>query len=186
MTNPNAAKRKKLYLVNRDFQLRYTGVAVIVGFASTVLTVLLILFPLYQFEILRIPRFLPWPILAMMAVAALANIFLVGILGIFITHRIAGPMYSLVREFRKIEEGSWAGQMRQRDGDDMRYVVRNFNAMLASLTERLHQDINALKSAEEQLLAAGDTDSAVQTLTTLRHNLEVRLAEDPPTKGDLG
>ena len=113
MDNQNR-KRKRLYLVNRDFQLRYSGAAVIVGILSTALTVILILYPLYQFEILRIPRFLPTPILLIMAVAALINVSLVGVLGIFITHRIAGPMYSLVREFRKIEEGTWKVEMRLR------------------------------------------------------------------------
>lgn len=186
MTKQKTPKRKKLYLVNRDFQLRYTGVAVLVGFSTTILTIVLILFPLYQFEILRIPRFLPWPILGMMAIAAIANISLVGILGIFITHRIAGPMYSLVREFRKIEEGSWAGEMRQRDGDDMRYVVRNFNAMLASLTGRLRKDIETIKELEKKLQEGGEAEPLSKKLAELRIDLETRLQEAPQSTGDLG
>ncbi|MCX6129316.1 MAG: hypothetical protein NTX25_09680, partial [Proteobacteria bacterium] len=59
-------QKQRLILINRDFQFRYTGAAVLVGLLSTTLTCSVILYPLYQFEILRIPRFLPWPILIVM------------------------------------------------------------------------------------------------------------------------
>ena len=50
-------KRQRIYLINRDFQLRYTGAAVAVGILSTVFTSFIVLFPLYQFEILKIAQF---------------------------------------------------------------------------------------------------------------------------------
>jgi hypothetical protein len=93
---------KRIFLVNRDFQLRYTRAAIGVGILSTALTTTIILYPLYTFEILRIPRFLPTPILATMAMACLVNIVFLAIMGIFVTHKIAGPMYSLVRHFRLV------------------------------------------------------------------------------------
>src|SRR6186997_212279 len=94
---------KRIYLINRDFQMRYTLAAVVVGLLSTILTLIILLVPLYTFEILQIPRFLPLPIFGIMAMAAFVNILSVGLMGVFITHRIAGPMYSLVRSFRRIE-----------------------------------------------------------------------------------
>jgi hypothetical protein len=146
-------QKQRLILINRDFQFRYAGAAVLVGLLSTVLTTSVILYPLYQFEILRIPRFLPWPVLGVMAMAALLNILLVGFMGILITHRLAGPMYSLVRQFRRIEEGRWYGQMKIRDGDDMRYVVRNFNAMLDAINKQTRMDFEKLRHVRELLVA---------------------------------
>lgn len=152
-------QKQRLILINRDFQFRYTGAAVLVGLLSTALTTSVILYPLFQFEILRIPRFLPWPILGVMAMAALLNILLVGFMGILITHRLAGPMYSLVRQFRRVEEGRWYGQMKIRDGDDMRYVVRNFNAMLDAINKQTQMDFEKLRHVRELLVSTGMNES---------------------------
>lgn len=163
-------QKQRLILINRDFQFRYTGAAILVGLLSTTLTTSVILFPLYQFEILRIPRFLPWPILAVMGLAALLNILLVGIMGILITHRLAGPMYSLVRQFRRVEEGRWYGQMKIRDGDDMRYVVRNFNAMVDAINKQTHMDFEKLRHVRETLVSdkMSEADRIAKSLLELK------------------
>ena len=163
-------QKQRLILINRDFQFRYTGAAVLVGLLSTILTTSVILYPLYQFEILRIPRFLPWPILSVMLIAALLNIGLVGFMGILLTHRLAGPMYSLVRQFRRVEEGRWYGQMKIRDGDDMRYVVRNFNAMLEAINQQAFIDFEKLRRIRELLVAdnLADHEKIAETLIELK------------------
>ena len=162
--------RHRLILINRDFQFRYTGAAVLVGCLSTVLTTLLILYPLYQFEILRIPRFLPVPILCVMGFAGVLNIALVGFMGILLTHRVAGPMYSLVRQFRRVEEGRWYGQMKIRDGDDLRYVVRNFNAMLESINKQASHDFEKLRVIREALVSdkLGDSEKLSEALHEIK------------------
>jgi hypothetical protein len=171
-------QKQRLILINRDFQFRYTGAAVLVGLLSTVLTTSVILYPLYQFEILRIPRFLPWPILGVMAMAALLNVLLVGFMGILITHRLAGPMYSLVRQFRRVEEGRWYGQMKIRDGDDMRYVVRNFNAMLDAINKQTQMDFEKLRHVRELLVAdkVQENDRIAHALIELK-SLDERIRE---------
>ena len=126
-------QRKTMILINRDFQFRYAGAAVIVGVISTIVSSLVILYPLYVFEILRIPKFLPAPILLSMLFAAFINIAMVALIGVYVTHAIAGPMYAIVREFRKVEQGDWTSKMRQRKNDDLRYLVRNYNAMMDAL-----------------------------------------------------
>lgn len=170
--------RKKIYLVNRDFQLRYAYAAVVVGFLSTIVSVVALLYPLYQFEILRIPRFLPVPILAGMVLMVLINIGIVATLGLFITHRIAGPMYSLVRSFRRIEMGLWAGHMRLRQGDDLRYVVRNFNQMVDGLVQTGRNDVQKL----DELIAdieKSQLQDAGQKARELREMMAARLLEVP-------
>ncbi len=42
-------------------------------------------------------------------------------------------MYALVRCFRRIEVGRWAGHLKVRDSDDLKYLVRNFNQMVDGL-----------------------------------------------------
>jgi len=171
--------RKRIYLINRDFQLRYSYTAACVGVVSTLVTAAVLLYPLYVFEILRIPRFLPWPILAGMALAAVINISLIGFMGIFITHKIAGPMYSLVRSFRRIEMGYWAGHLTIRDGDDLKYMVRNFNQLIDGLVEIGRQDVAFIDEIQEKL---SNSDAASQQeglalLQDLHQRISDRLEE---------
>ncbi len=70
-----AKPSKRIYLINRDFQLRYAYAAVFVGLMSTIVTTTVLLYPLYKFEIVRIPQFLPLPIMSAMVAAALINVF---------------------------------------------------------------------------------------------------------------
>lgn len=175
-------KQKKLYLVNRDLQLRYAGAAALVGVLSTALTTTLILVPLYQFEILRIPRFLPWPVLLMMIAAAIVNVALVGLMAIHVTHRLAGPMYSLVRHIRRVEEGQWFGTLRLREGDELRYVARNFNEMLSAIQRRTEEDLAIVQSVRNSLQkgegASLNPAEAINQLEKLQSSLESRLGHN--------
>ncbi len=170
-----AKHRKRIYLINRDFQLRYSYTAACVGIVSTLVTAIVLLYPLYVFEILRIPRFLPWPILGIMVVAAIINISLIGFMGIFITHKIAGPMYSLVRSFRKIEMGRWAGHLTVRDGDELKYVIRNFNQLIDGLVEIGRQDVSIIDEVLSKL--SSDEPTSRQDGISQLQNLRLRVAE---------
>ena len=165
---PQQKRVKRIVLVNRDFQLRYTRSAVLVGLLSTLLSAFLILYPLYRFEILRIPRFLPWPVMALMGAAAIINIGIVAIMGIFLTHRVAGPVFSLIRQFRKVEQGSFQAELRLREGDDLKYVARNFNEMVVALRKATETDLN--------LIAASRQGSSQDALDKLEERLKQRLS----------
>ena len=90
-------------------------------------------------------------------------------MGIFLTHKIAGPMYSLVRHFRGVEEsGQWHGNMRLRDGDDLRYIVRNYNAMMDSIGFRLHNDLQQLANIRQELEGFNDQAKLDKTLKVIQ------------------
>jgi methyl-accepting chemotaxis protein len=151
---------KRMFLVNRDFQFRYTRVSVAIGIVTTMLTGTVILYPLYLFKILVVPRFLPTPILAGMVFAALINIAMVVIFGILLSHKIAGPMFSMVRHFRKIASGHFRTEMKLRPGDDMQFVVRNLNDLSISLVQFAQKDLDLL----DQALAAPNTSATTQAI----------------------
>ena len=78
---------------------------------------------------------------------------MVALIGVYVTHSIAGPMYAIVREFRKVEQGDWSGNMRQRKNDDLRYLVRNYNAMMGALRNQgnyEYEELQKLKSLIEK------------------------------------
>ena len=168
--------RKRIILVNRDFQLRYAGAAVGVGLITTTLSVFVTLFPLYIFEVLRIPRFLPLPILGGMGIALIINVASVFGMGIMITHRIAGPMYSIVRHLRRIGLGYFGVHMRLREGDDLRYVVRNVNDMIDSLKFLTKQDLDSIDKTTK-LVDAGDMPAVKAELLEFRQRIAERLEQ---------
>ena len=171
---------KKIFLVNRDFQMRYTKSAVVIGLVSTFLTSVVILYPLYQFQILRIPKFLPIPILFAMILAAVINIAIIGVMGILMTHRIAGPMYSLVRSMRVVSLGRFNGTMRLRNDDDLKFVVRNFNDMTAALRSLTTDDLQTIKNELGMLDRLKEDELVVELKKNLQgycEKLEKRLQE---------
>ena len=169
---------KKIILINRDFQLKYARIVVFLGLISTAFTTAVLLIPLYQFEILRIPAFLPLPILIAMGIASIGNILLVGLLGIHMTHRIAGPMYSLARSFREVELGRWYGQAKIRKNDELWYVVRNFNAMMDAISRQSNSDYSALCTIGDKLDAMGSNPDVRNLLDALKASYRARLGNE--------
>ena len=148
---------KRILLVNRDFQLRYAGAGLVAGLASTVITAILIIYPLFAFKIVTISLFLPWPVLMTIAAAILVNSIIQVMFGILLTHRIAGPIFNLVRHLRMIAHGRWNVKMRQRKLDELGFVVRHLNEMSAEMTKAVSQDIAGIEKIQS-LLAGLETN----------------------------
>lgn len=166
---------KRLLLINRDFQLRYTRASVAVGVVSTVLTGVVILYPLYLFKILVVPQFLPGPILVGMSVAALINIGMLVLFGILISHKIAGPMFSMVRQIRNLANGNWRARVKLREGDDLQLIVRNLNDLSASLVQSAEAD---LKTIDQIIEKTGSLEVSLSLLKDLRQKIAARIAVD--------
>ncbi len=143
--------KKRIYLVNREFQLRYARAAVLVAFASSLLTLFTVLWPLYQFRIIRFPDFLPTPFLVAIGIAAIANFILIAGAGILLTHRVAGPIFNIVRHLNRMEEGSPLMQIRVRAEDDLQFLVRNLNAFIAATKSRDELSQNRLAALTAKL-----------------------------------
>jgi methyl-accepting chemotaxis protein len=171
---------KKIWLVNRDFQLRYTGAGLAAGFISTFITATLILYPLFTFKIITIGLYLPWPIFACMILAAILNAIVQMWFGIVLTHRVAGPMFSLIRHVRRIGAGRWNIKMRQRPGDDLQMVVRHLNEMTDHLVQMTHQDLESLDKIKTGLIQfngeIGERDFLLAAIDNLTKTLSQRIS----------
>lgn len=170
-------KNKRILLVNRDFQLRYARVAFLIGFITTLLTAFVILYPLYIFEILRVPRFLPFPILATMAVTILINVGALASMGILMTHRIAGPMHSLFREIRQVGRGNFCIELKSRPSDEFSYVFRNFNEMAESLKKMTAYDLALVDQIIAGVHKGVSKEEIERDLTDLRNRIHERIDE---------
>jgi len=136
---------------------------------------MIVIVPLFTFEILKTPKFLPTPILIGMILAGIVNVCLILAMGIFVTHKIAGPMYSLVRSFRMITEGDYTQKVNIREGDDLKYVVRNFNEMADALKERCVDDRDAVAEVLNDQKLPEESRGKLQQLL---ERYELRLNKD--------
>lgn len=103
------------------------------------------------------------------------------ILGIFVTHKVAGPIFVISRYLREIANGNLREVRALRKGDELLEFYETFQKMLASLRERETLDIAALESSirtlrdqMERLSDAGQAGAGL--LEELNHAVEV-LAE---------
>ncbi len=72
-------------------------------------------------------------IIATSLIVAIATIALT----LFISHKIAGPLYRLKKELSTIEIGNLAGGFSLREGDQLQDVARSMSAMIKGLRDRI-------------------------------------------------
>lgn len=123
----------KIFLVDRDFQFKLALRGAAVGLISSIFGLAVVWYPLYLFERLPSGMALPPMVYGFIALAVLANIFAIVAFGIRISHRVAGPVYSIVRHMRRVEKGHKVTLLNARHSDELKYLVRNYNNLLVGL-----------------------------------------------------
>lgn len=112
-----------------------------------------------------------WPALTLSA------IFLV-IVGIRVSHRIAGPLFRILSVIRSLERGTIPNAIRFRPKDLLREEADAVNAMLASLRARV-SELHALQEEIDGLVdrvaieASGSSEDVVQAVSRLQEKEEL-------------
>jgi methyl-accepting chemotaxis protein len=74
-------------------------------------------------------------------------VIIIFIAGIFISHKIAGPMYRIEKSARAIQDGNLNVNFNIRRGDEMKETA----SVLEEMVETLHKDIKDIKAATAEL-----------------------------------
>lgn len=74
-----------------------------------------------------------WQIVGCLVGGNLIFLFLVSILGLFYSHRTAGPLYHYKRVFTEIKNGNYGARVRLRPTDDFQDVAAVFNEMMDTI-----------------------------------------------------
>jgi methyl-accepting chemotaxis protein len=67
-------------------------------------------------------------------------VFLIGVLSIFVSHKIAGPVYRLERSAKILASGDLTHSVKLRHGDELRDLEEAFNSMSDSLRRMVTKD----------------------------------------------
>ena len=78
-----------------------------------------------------------------------------GMTGIVVTHRVVGPAYRMRRLFQHVGEGHLRVTTGIRKGDELQELYRSFAEMVESLREQRAEDIERLEDTLAKMEAAG-------------------------------
>jgi methyl-accepting chemotaxis protein len=187
-----AAHHRRTYLVDRGFQLRYALLLAGAGAALALLcglwlhqahaqaTELLPLDPEARALVERTDRDLRWALLGITALMALA----LGVLGVLITHRVAGPVLVLGRYLQAFAAGRYPRVRALRRGDELQRLFGTFAAGVEALRARelAHADLleDAAARVRAALPRAPELAAAADALAAAAQARRAALADDAP------
>jgi len=150
--------RRRTFLIKTGLQLRYMGVIVTTMF----MVALGVGWVIYQTSWSRIVETPDLTIDKLAEIFDMVNrsllqwiaVFLVviAILSIFVSHKIAGPVYRLERSAKIIASGDLTHSVKLRYGDELRELQDAFNSMAESLRKMVEKDREVIK----RLVTAGN------------------------------
>jgi methyl-accepting chemotaxis protein len=142
-------QKRRIYYIEKKFQtkyilltifllLTYTFAFIIIIFSPYILTLSLDFYSLSEkaeaARTLLLLHSKVWPGIG-------GIILLFGALSIFITHKIAGPLYRLKKALSLITEGNLDAKVKLRKGDDLKDLAEHFNM----LAEELRTFVNTVR-----------------------------------------
>lgn len=101
-------------------------------------------------------------------------VVLIGLLGIFITHKVAGPIYKMKLLLRQVGSGKLNFEGRLRKGDELQEFFDVFQSMVNDLKARQTDEVERLSDALELAAQSGASDAALHKIRGVRD--EMRLA----------
>jgi nitrogen fixation/metabolism regulation signal transduction histidine kinase len=106
-------------------------------------------------------------------VSALAvMVFFIGVLGIFITHKVAGPIYKMKLLLRQVADGKLKVQARLRKGDELQDFFDVFAHMVDRLRERQMKEVEELDVAIDSVKAGGASEASLDKIAHVRDEMK--------------
>ena len=138
---PEQPYRRKQYLVDRSYQMRFVTrvfmVVLVVAVASSLLSTGLLMKSMYQPDL---PQQSLIASLIAVAITLLIELLLaipvVFFLGIRQSHRVVGPMNRLKRTLEAIGAGDFSQRITLRQGDALEDLAKSVNQMAEALAKR--------------------------------------------------
>jgi methyl-accepting chemotaxis protein len=161
-THPNNGwpNRRRQKIVDKPFQYRLIALLASIWAANSAFTVAIFYF--YQEHLLTFydlfPRDGVRPAIPLHALFPLSIVtaFLFGlavvvIVGIYLTHHIAGPLYRIKVSLKRLATGDFNFQIKFRNRDFLQDFPGYFNQTLSSLKTQTLADVEALRTVEASL-----------------------------------
>jgi nitrogen fixation/metabolism regulation signal transduction histidine kinase len=103
-------------------------------------------------------------------------VVLIGMLGIYFTHKVAGPVYKMKRLLKHVGDGNLRVEARLRKGDELQDFFDAFTQMVAGLRDMERKQLDELEKAIAALERGSNADASA-SITRLRDAMKATLAE---------
>jgi len=102
-------------------------------------------------------------------------VVLIGLLGIWFTHKVAGPIYKMKMLLGQVGEGKLTFHGRLRKGDELQDFFETFLTMVERLKERQAGEVAALEDAIDGARAKGADEAAIEKILHVRDTMKKAL-----------
>ncbi len=100
-------------------------------------------------------------------------VLLIGMLGIYFTHKVAGPVYKMKLLLRQVQDGKLkVPPGRLRKGDELQDFFDTFASMVAALRARQQQEVDQLDLAISAARSSGASEDAVGKVVAVRDDMK--------------
>jgi hypothetical protein len=106
-------------------------------------------------------------IIASLVIGLSMTVVLIGLLGIYFTHKVAGPIFKMKKLLRQVAAGNFRVEARLRKGDELQDFFDAFTQMVAGLRRFERAQLEELESAMGAL-ARGQKDDAAASVGRAR------------------
>lgn len=176
--------KRKQYFIHKKIQIKYALLTVSLLVLYTIILLMAIFAPYIMAlfsdlplsqkseaaEVLLLLHKYIWPGIGLV-------IILFGVLSIFITHKLVGPVFVFERMTRNIAAGDLTVRAKLRRGDDLRDLEKNFNQMadnLESLLIKLEEEHKKLSSYVSKLRREVEArEISEQTIIELTKKIDI-------------
>jgi nitrogen fixation/metabolism regulation signal transduction histidine kinase len=104
-------------------------------------------------------------------------VVLIGLLGIYFTHKVVGPIYKMKLLLRQVGDGKLNFQGKLRRGDELQDFFEVFAAMVESLKARQAREVEELEAAMAEAKATGASDAAIAKIASVRDEMKAALGK---------
>lgn len=102
-------------------------------------------------------------------------VLLIGLLGIFFTHKVVGPIYKMKLLLKQVGDGKLNFQGRLRKGDELQDFFEVFQAMVDQLKERQAREVEELSQAMDEAKKSGANETAIAKIGHVRDEMRAAL-----------
>jgi methyl-accepting chemotaxis protein len=102
-------------------------------------------------------------------------VVLIGLLGIYFTHKVVGPIHMMKNLLRQVGNGKLNFNRRPRKGDELQDFYEEFVSMVNKLKERQRNEVEQLEIALAVAKEAGAPETSLQKITGVRDEMKAAL-----------
>lgn len=99
-------------------------------------------------------------------------VILLGLVGIYFTHKVVGPIYKMKMLLRQVGDGKLNFQGRLRKGDELQDFFQTFQDMVEKLKARQAKEVATLEAALEEARTGGAGQSSLLKIEQVRDEMK--------------